>query len=859
MIFTKKRIIAITISSIVVVLIIAIIFGVSSTPNIMACRSNNLYENENDSEKFSEVKNDNVQIHNNNLTLILDASTSHFKVIDTANGTEYSSFSNTSEDEEKSEIIVKYYDSNSTLYSMNSFKNSVQNNSFQVLASDDAIRVIYKIRKTKKILFVPKVLSEKTFIKICNKLDSGQRRRLKFFYTYYQADNNDKTTKEMMSLYPVLKKQPLYIRNDSATESTLSEITNYMNSAEYTINEYSEELKNLDIKESADEDMPASFTVPVEYRLNEKGFTATILSESLNSDSTGYTLTDIDLLPYFASVDKHSDGWMLVPDGSGAIIDLSKKSNVSYTQHIYGNDFAIEKDRTSSVIQNAGLPVFAMNDGTKSFFAMISNGEEVSSVNAEVYGEKFPQSRIYTSFACKSVDVSNAGELRKQNALNLYQKDYVKEKLSVDYFLCSSSATYSEMANLCRDLLIEDGTLSNKNDIYMPLYLDFTGYETVDSSFMGISTNKKIVFSNLQGINTSINDLYSRGIKDLSVRLRAYSDGGIFQKVQNGLSIDSKIGSLKQLNELSKLLKSNNGLLYLENSISTVYDTGNGFKKMEHASRGLKKTVVKGIDYDLVTGIDAEANFKYYLTSPVYFESLTNNFIDSFNEKTGKTSDYGYSRSDYGSKLWSDFNENRQIDRCASSMLAGNAIKNAKKCFSSIMSDGSNLYALKDSNVILNMPLGSSNSNCESYQIPFYQMVIHGYKNYSGSAINISQNSRIAFLQSIESGANLYFSVYTNKDVSLKESKIGYFTYPTYFGDLTETIVDYNLQFRKLFDNLYNQTITSHLCVTDKLRITVYENGTEIAVNYDDEDTVYNGKTIPRYGYSLISKGGECS
>ena len=858
MVITKKKILKITVPIVAVLLVVSILFLGSSAPKITASEIPKVSKVENN-RNWSEVKEGIVELKNDRYTLSLDTASTHFKITDKSTKSVYKSVAATpdTEGENQSEIIIEYYDANCTLYKMNSFKNSVSNESAQVFKSDNAIKVVYSIRKSKIILFVPKVLTKETFEELTGKLGSGERRRLRFFYTLYESGANDKETEEMKSKYPALEDNSLYILNDSATQTTFEEITSYMNLAEYSREEYISKLKELGIEDDSSENMPAAFNIAVEYKLEENGFKATILSDEIESESKSYTLTDIQLLPYFASVEKENNGWMLVPDGSGAIIELSEKRDVNYTQNIYGIDPAIEQDRSSAVIQNAGLPIFAMNSTDKAFFAIIESAEAVATVNAQVYGTKFPQSRIYANFSCKAVDTSNAGALRRQNELNLYTKNYVSSDYSVYYILSSGKTTYSDMAKKCREYLIEKGILGERNKAYSPLFMDVTGYETVDSSFMGISVDKEIIFSDIKGVNKALDTLNKSGINDVSIRLRAYSDGGIFSKAQNGLDINSEIGSLEDLNTLANRLKDNGGRLYLENSISTVFEAGNGFKKMTHAVRGLKKTVVKGIDYDLVAGTVQEANFSYLMTSPIFFKSLTENFINSFDKKSGPTSVYGYSRSDYGSKLWSDFKVGRQVDRCISIKLSDNAIKTAKDKFASVMTDGSNSYVLKNSDVILNMPLGSSKFSSESYAIPFYQMVIHGYTDFAGPAMNISQDGKTSFLQSLESGAALYFSVYTNKDVFLKETSIGSFTYPTCFDDLKDTIIDYRKQFSNVFGDLYDKTITEHIRVTDKVRVTVYENGKAIAVNYGNEDAVYNGVTIPKNGYAVISEGGE--
>ena len=113
---------------------------------------------------------------------------------------------------------------------------------------------------------------------------------------------------------------------------------------------------------------------------------------------------------------------------------------------VNGIDTAIEQDRSAAVIQNAGLPIFAMNTGDKAFFAVIDSGEAVATVNAEVYGKKFLQSRMFASFNCKSVDSSNAGALRSQSSLNLYAKNFVSDNIINGKYL-GGSVVVNRMLN----------------------------------------------------------------------------------------------------------------------------------------------------------------------------------------------------------------------------------------------------------------------------------------------------------------------------------------------------------------------------------------------------------------------------
>ena len=855
----KKKILLTVLPAVAVILAIVLILSQGQMPKIKAADISELDTAANeDSKKWNAVTEGEVRLASGHTELHLSAETGHFTVLNKENGLSWSSVSNVTDDEGdgSSELILTYYDADSTQFTMNSFKNSVENGSFKVYSSGNRVRVEYSIQRSKVKNFVPAVISKTSFEeKILPKLESGKRRRLKLFYTLYEPNGKDADTKKMQSEYPALKSQALYILNDSATATVYPEITGYMSSAGYTSTEYADELEKLKIENADGADMPAAFTVTVEYSLNEDGFSAAVLTDLIESDSEKYKLTGISMLPYFGAAEK-SDGWMLVPDGSGAIIKLAEKGGASYTQSVYGADPAVERDRQSAVIQNAGMPIFGMNDGAKSLFAVIEDGAAVADIKAEVYGNEYLNNRIYAEFRCRAIEGSDAGLLRRQGDIKIFSKDCVSENLKIRYILSGADTTYSDMSRIYREYLIKNGALKEKAQSNAGLFLDFSGYELSDSTFMGVSVKKKTVYSDIAGISSAINYLENNGINTVNVRLKAYGSGGLYPSVQNGFRLDKSVGSEKELAALAESVKNSGGLLYLENSYSTVFNTGNGFNKMKHASRGLRKTVIKGIDYDLVARVSAEAEFEYMMTSPIYFSGLTDNFIASVSKKFNDCKNFGYSRSDYGSKLWSDFNESNQIDRSAAQKASEKAFETAARKFAGTMTDGSDSFVLKCTDNILNLPLESSGFSCESYSVPFYQMTVHGYKTFAGAAVNISRDTESNLLKSAESGAALYFSFYTNADINFKETNAGTLIYPTYFGDWAEKTTEYQKRFEKIFGSLNDKVITKHTVLQNGLRVTEYENGCEIAVNYSDSDVEYNGVKVSARDFAVIS-GGE--
>lgn len=838
----KKKTIILMSAAAAVILCICLIVSNGSGPKIVAADKASVKADvSSDDSDWDTVETGAVTIENDNYIFTLDCETTHFQVQSRNGGKLYHSVAQESEGyeptvEQRSEVVISYYDSKSTQAKMNSFENSVEHESYQVKTDGSSIRVYYSIQKMEKKLFVPTVLSKETFEEqILPELGSGPARRLKGFYTLNESEGR-------------------YVLNDTAGEHNYSEITGYMEAAKYDQEKYIEEAEKLGLDADAAENMPAAFVIPIEYALNEDGFTATVLTDKITSDSKSYHLTNVSLLPYFASSKQVDDGWFMVPDGSGAIIEFAEKAGMAYAQSVWGNDMAVELSASSALMQNVGLPVFGYHYGDGAVFAEIKGAAAVASIFAEVCGKEITQNHIYTDFNVLSFDTSNAGGQQKQAKFNIYSQNYVSEFPRVRYTLYDGAeTTYSDMAATCREHLIDAGVLGSriKPQEQLPLYTDFTGYETADESLLGISTKADVVLSTLKDIELSLDELEKRDIKNIQLRLKAYSDGGLYGTAPNDFTIAKCVGTQEELEDLSKRLIRNGGTLYFENNFSSVNEPGDGYDTMTHSVRGLRKKVLRAFDYNLVSRKATDAVHYYYMTSPAYFESLTMNFAE------GMKQEYGYSWSDFGSKLWSDFNKNHPYDRTQSADTMSNVMEKVKQKVAGTMTDGSNSFALAAIDTFLNMPLSNSGLNSESYSIPFYQMVIRGYVNYAGSPMNVGADLEKNYLASIESGAALYYSFYTAGDEALKQTAEGMLTYPTRIGAAYDRIESEYQTFRELFQDLQGCIILKHERVEERVFVTTYENGTAIAVNYNDYDAKINGIQVPQRGYAVVERGSN--
>ncbi|MBO7252656.1 MAG: hypothetical protein J6V25_08515, partial [Oscillospiraceae bacterium] len=83
----------------------------------------------------------------------------------------------------------------------------------------------------------------------------------------------------------------------------------------------------------------ANVFIPVQYFLTEDGFQAEIVVDEI--EGVGYNpfmIESIALLPFFGAGGLEDEGYLMVPDGSGALIDFNnnKQARQSYMEKVYG-------------------------------------------------------------------------------------------------------------------------------------------------------------------------------------------------------------------------------------------------------------------------------------------------------------------------------------------------------------------------------------------------------------------------------------------------------------------------------------------------------------------------------------------
>ena len=163
-----------------------------------------------------------------------------------------------------------------------------------------------------------------------------------------------------------------------------------------------------------------------------------------------------------------------------------------------------------------------------------------------------------------------------------------------------------------------------------------------------------------------------------------------------------------------------------------------------------------------------------------------------------------------------------------------------------------NIYAAVYSDMVTNMELQGSEYTIIDTYVPFYQMALHGYVNYTGEALNLTGNTQDELLRSAEYGAGLYFNVMNETAFILQKT-----LYTEYFGSdynaWHDKMVEIYTRYNAELGHTFNQKMINHEQLTRELSCTTYEDGTRVYVNYSLVDvTAEDGVKIPARDYVVV-------
>lgn len=594
----------------------------------------------------------------------------------------------------------------------------------------------------------------------------------------------------------------------------------------------------------------AKITVPVTYTLEDDYLKLYVDTSEIKEEDGDKIVTELAFMTSFGAATEEDEGYYVIPDGSGALINFNngKTGLKTYSGKVYGRDITAVSQTAPAVTQQVYLPMYGIVKGNSGMMVVADKGDTCASINAYVSGQnKTSYNTCYFDFEIRTSDEYLMGG--DANPLKVFEKrGILVPEIEVRYYPVSNgengSVDYIDIADKYRDYLTSSEYGVAKSDTVndTSLYVDFYGGVLKKESVIGLPVTMQHVATSFDDAKDILTELQAGGADSIVVNYNQWTAADIKEQVSDKAKPASKLGGKSDFKDLMSYADSNNISIYPEVD-NLTFKSGSGYWTMTDTAIRVSNAYSRQYTYDLAYGIENKFYKAMALLSPERYEKMFNNLAKSYssfglsNISVGSASTVIY--GDYGRKAVS--REMVKYDLREYYQLLDDQV-------GSVLADGANAYILPYVDHITNVPLNSSKFDIFDQDIPFYQIVMHGLKSYSTTAVNGDAQIADLILDAVASGSNLRFDLMAEEANELKDTR-----YDVYFyADAkywTEDAAGCYRFTKDILSDVSNQKITEYNILSDDEIETVYENGTKTIVNKADRTVTKNGKVYSLYDY----------
>ena len=735
-------------------------------------------------------------------------------------------------------FIINSQTSPVTTTTMDSYSRSVDSGTFEWKLIDNGVEITYTIGDSAYIVDdLPKAIRVDKYLKIVENSNWSTSQKKDFDSNYRAVPQKDSDYEYMIrvkddslsallikKLYEMIFDSGVYTQQDLLEDNA---VVGYER-------KYSPKV-HLTVRYQLDGD-DLLFTVPC----NEISFTE------------GNELVSFSALPYMLTADNTQEGYILVPDGSGALISLNnqKLSATPYSMPVYGSDALINADDYVSKRTDVVLPLVAIKRTDSAMIAIIEKGMEMATINTNVSGHSDEFNRASISFSIRNLEnvalAGNESITSSRYASDIYQGDVV-----VRYkWLTDEDSTYLDIAKTYREYLVENELLVNAEaEENAPFFMEILGAVNKDKFFLGIPYQSTVQATTIEQARKIYEMARDQGITNIQMIYTGLFSGGIKNAALTDLDLDSGIGSEKELNALTKLLEENGDAFYPGVYWGRVY-TDRDFNELQDASR--KHDGEPAVVYTFGEPVlkHSRTNHQGYYISPYYLGDYTEKALKNMN----RLSISGLSLFDLGNTPVGDHKRKANLSRVHATGTFEEALESISGEYE-LMLDKPLLYAFKYADSATNLPRGDNGFAITDYSIPFLQWVLDGSVVYSSESWNTEsymgyENQLLWALES-KSAPRFTFS-WEKPSVYANTEDVDYMAYYSsrYTDSLSIAAEMYGI-YNDFYKMVADANLVEHTILDGDVRRIVYDNGVTLYLNYSYTDALAGDVTVPAMSYVI--------
>lgn len=614
--------------------------------------------------------------------------------------------------------------------------------------------------------------------------------------------------------------------------------------------EPTKDIRITDTGFEADVDYPDfEFGYTLIVSLDENKLSVEIPNESIYENSDTYKMGNVFIYPYlgYSKLDEEN-GFMLIPDGSGALIHLEDNQGQfkqPYSEMIYGQNVGIDESYVLSRLFNMVTtntphqilaPYFGLlhEDKAFGFLATVEKGDYHSWIEAYPNGAILPYNWITSKFILRQF--YNQSTSRTSGTITIRQRKQNDIDMKLNYYFVSEDdanlmGLVKQFRNYLNDSQIfADSETQSSNNFGIRLDLIGTELET------GLINNSAVSMTTFDQADEIINAFSSAGLDEMTVVYQGWETNGYSGALGNSsYSVDSGLGGNEGLE----------GLLNKYQDHIPIYLADDGLRFNPHLSLEVGSNVMKKFNRRVYNeAVFGKVFESFNFLEPEEAVSRLFSRMDSYDEVNN------IALTGISNHLFSYLKDSIEYDRVHTSKVFEDMIAEISEDKGLILDEPFMPY-WQYADAMYNIPLNSSSYIFEDEQVPFISLALNGQLPLYATYSNFEPNSRDFFLRLVETAVNpSYLLTYENSS-ELHQTNMSWVyssQYELYYDEIVETYKEL-----EAVKDAIGEGFISDYQSTDGVSIVTYDNGSKVYVNFNDFDTEIDGVQLASQSYEVVN------
>lgn len=644
------------------------------------------------------------------------------------------------------------------------------------------------------------------------------------------ANNITSANVTTQSLYSLA--QVNYLNDASITEDNDDHLRPYMTEpGSYSTRRVQTTIKNQ---------TPNSFTVFVDLKVWDISFDVNITLvdggvevhipiDSIEELGEIYKLTAINVFPYFgASREDVMPGYLVIPDGIGALVRTNQRYNTYFQARFFGSDLGYQ----ANVLPELSLPIFGNihNPGQDGFYARIVEGSEFSTLISFFWGNSTRYHRINSRFNVRSIYrniINQAGDGNDRIPTEFVPSDY---RISF-HVLSNDEASYVGMAKDFRDRLMDEGVLTAREKVVndqIPIQLSYIMSDQ-EPAFIGTS---KIKMTTANQVQEAYDFFKGEGLENQQVTLMGWSvDGFVNRAPYRTRSFD------RNLSDVVEHITNDGNFVFLDNDYTRSSEDSRRTNYNRDVARNLSRLKMIFRRRFLNTQVQ-EIQFLYPSSSLRFAKDDL-----SFFEDLGVS---GLHLNSLGSTLFSFYDG--QINYRSQTI---ETYREIASLYEHLSLSRPNYYLFEYIDSYMDLAITNSQYDYFTDLVPLIPIVLKGSVSYYTPYLNFNALSDDRLLTMVDFGVNPSYVLTEQQTYEMRYTPASIF-YTTTLSDYEQEILETYHFVNDALRHVVHAHIENRVVLSTGLVEVTYDNGVRIYVNYNYTRQTIGTLQVPARSYEVV-------